>query len=77
LNHQTKKQIPSKKRKKKPKSCLDDISNDPTEDPEEETLELRDGGVEEEPVLTSDIVSEDVEKIDSLPEPEKEERRIP
>jgi hypothetical protein len=41
---------------------------------EEETLELRDGGVEEEPVLTSDIVSEDVEKIDSLPEPEKEER---
>jgi hypothetical protein len=55
----------------------DDISNDPTENPEEETLELRDGGVEEEPVLTSDIVSEDVEKIDSLPEPEKEEDEYP
>ena len=55
----------------------DDISNDPTEDPEEETLELRDGGVEEEPVLASDIVSEDVEKIDSLPEPEKEEDEYP
>ena len=40
---------------------------------EEETLELREDGLEEEPVLDPDIVSEDVEKIDSLPEPEKED----
>ena len=59
--------------KEEPEILPDDISNDPTEDPEEETLELREDGVEEEPVLDPDIVSEDVEKIDSLPEPEKED----
>lgn len=52
---------------------LDDISNNPTEDQEGETLELREDEVEEEPVLAPGIVSEDVEKIDSLPEPEKED----
>ena len=59
--------------KEEPEILPDDISNDPTEDPEEETLESREDGVEEEPVLDPDIVSEDVEKIDSLPEPEKED----
>ena len=58
--------------KEEPEILPDDISNDPTEDPEEETLESREDGVEE-PVMGSDIVSEDVEKIDSLPEPEKED----
>ena len=62
-----------KEEEKEPEILPDDISNDPTEDPEEETLELREDGVEEEPVLDPDIVSEDVEKIDSLPEPEKED----
>lgn len=51
----------------------DDISNNPTEDQEGETLELREDGVEEEPVLAPGIVSEGVEKIDSLPESEKED----
>lgn len=51
----------------------DDISNNPTEDQEGETLELREGEVEEEPVLAPGIVSEGVEKIDSLPESEKED----
>jgi len=62
-----------KEEEKETKILPDDISNDPTHDPEEETLELREDGVEEEPVLDLDIVSEDVEKIDSLPEPEKED----
>ena len=62
-----------KEEEKETEILPDDISNDPTEDPEEETLELREDGVEEEPVLDPDIVSEDVEKIDSLPEPEKED----
>ncbi len=51
----------------------DDISNNPTEDQEGETLELREDGVEEEPVLAPGIVSEGVEKIDSLLESEKED----
>lgn len=51
----------------------DDISNNPTEDQEGETLELREDEVEEEPVLAPGIVSEGVEKIDSLPESEKED----
>ena len=51
----------------------DDISNNPTKDQEGETLELREDGVEEEPVLAPGIVSEGVEKIDSLPESEKED----
>lgn len=62
-----------KEEEKETEILPDDISNDPTEDPKEETLELREDGVEEEPVLDPDIVSEDVEKIDSLPEPEKED----
>ena len=62
-----------KEEEKETEILPDDISNDPTEDPEEETLESREDGVEEEPVLDPDIVSEDVEKIDSLPEPEKED----
>ena len=61
-----------KEEEKETKILPDDISNDPTEDPEEETLESREDGVEE-PVMDSDIVSEDVEKIDSLREPEKED----
>ena len=51
----------------------DDISNNPTEDQEGETLELREDEVEEEPVLAPGIVSEGVEKIDSLLESEKED----
>ena len=51
----------------------DDISNNPTEDQEGETLELREDEVEEEPVMAPGIVSEGVEKIDSLPESEKED----
>ena len=62
-----------KEEEKETEILPDDISNDPTEDPEEETFELREDGVEEEPVLDQDIVSGDVEKIDSLPEPEKED----
>ena len=51
----------------------DDISNDPTDDPKEETVELIEHEVKEEPVLDQDIESEDLEKIDSFPEPERED----
>jgi hypothetical protein len=62
-----------KKEEEEPIILPDDISNDPTEDPKEETLELIEDEVEEEPVLDPGIAPEDLEEIDSLPEPERED----
>lgn len=62
-----------KEEEEEPEILPDDISNDPTEDPKEETLELIEDEVEEEPVLDPDIAPEDLEEIDSFPEPERED----
>ena len=62
-----------KEKEEEPEILPDDISNDPIEDPKEETLELLEDEVEEEPVLDPDIEPEHLEKIDSLPEPERED----
>ena len=51
----------------------DVISNDPTDEPKEETIELIEHEVKEEPVVDQDIESEDLEKIESFPEPERED----
>ncbi|MDG1356433.1 MAG: hypothetical protein P8P90_09340, partial [Opitutales bacterium] len=59
--------------KKEPEILTDDISNNPTDDPKEETIELIEHEVKEEPVLDQDIESEDLEKIESFPEPERED----
>ncbi|MDG1131305.1 MAG: hypothetical protein P8N21_01300, partial [Opitutales bacterium] len=62
-----------KEEEKETEILPDDISNDPTDDPKEETVELIEHEVKEEPVLDQDIESEDLEKNDSFPEPERED----
>ena len=62
-----------KEEEEEPEILPDDISNDPTEDPKEETLELIEDEVKEEPLFDQDIESEDLEKIESSPEPKRED----
>jgi hypothetical protein len=60
-------------KKEELESLPDVISNDPTDGPKEETIELIEHEVKEEPVVDQDIESEDLEKIESFPEPERED----
>ncbi|MDC0646189.1 hypothetical protein OAP38_00400 [Opitutales bacterium] len=64
-----------KEEEEEPEILPDDISNDQIEDPKEETLELLEDEEEEEeePVLDPDIEPGNLEKNDSLPEPERED----